>query len=402
MTTSMARKIWIGPTWALAVLLSSLSMLGPFAVDTYIPAFAPMMADLSASPVQLQQTLSVYLVGFAVMNLFHGAISDSLGRRRVVLWGLVVFSLASLGCANARSIELLIFFRALQGMATGAGIVVGRAILRDILAPEDAQRAMNQVTIFFGIAPALAPMLGGLISEYFGWRVIFLFLAGLGLMLWALNYRFLPESLQRPQRQPFSMSNLLSGYGALFTDRRVALLSLSSGLPFTSMFLYILAAPAFLGEHLQWPTTDFFLFFLLTISGVMVGAWANGFAAGKLSRGKQIGIGFSLMFLGAALNVGFNLYGTMQLSLLLFPIWLLSFGWAQTVPLLTIMLLDLHPNRRGMASSAQSFVGSIANAVAAGVVAPVAMGSVLGLATASTALLLCGLLTWMMVRRCIV
>ena len=129
---------WQAPKWAFSVLLAVLGMLGPFSIDTYLPAFAGIAQSLGATPVQMQQTLSAYLFGFAFMALFHGALSDSFGRRPVVLWGLAVFTLASVGCALSQSIGQLIAFRALQGLSTGAGIVVSRAIIRDVYPPAQA------------------------------------------------------------------------------------------------------------------------------------------------------------------------------------------------------------------------------------------------------------------------
>jgi DHA1 family bicyclomycin/chloramphenicol resistance-like MFS transporter len=109
----------------------------------------------------MQQTLSAYLFGFAFMNLFHGALADSFGRRPVVLWGIAMFTLASAGCALSQTIGQLVFFRALQGLSTGAGIVVSRAVIRDMFPPAQAQKVMSQVTIYFGVAPAIAPIVGG-------------------------------------------------------------------------------------------------------------------------------------------------------------------------------------------------------------------------------------------------
>ena len=156
-----AHTLWRAPRWALAVLLACLGMLGPFSIDTYLPAFTGIATAIGATPVEMQQTLSAYLFGFAFMNLFHGALSDSFGRRPVVLWGLAVFTIASLGCALSQTIGQLVVFRALQGLSTGAGIVVSRAVIRDMFPPADAQRVMSQVTIYFGVAPAVAPMIGG-------------------------------------------------------------------------------------------------------------------------------------------------------------------------------------------------------------------------------------------------
>ena len=150
------------------MLLACLGMLGPFSIDTYLPAFPGIAQTLSASPLQLQQTLSAYLFGFAFMNLFHGALADSFGRRPVILAGVAVFALASIGCALAASPAQLIGFRALQGLATGAGTVVSRAVIRDMFPPADAQRVMSQVTLFFGVAPAVAPLVGGLLFVHAG------------------------------------------------------------------------------------------------------------------------------------------------------------------------------------------------------------------------------------------
>ena len=245
-----AHLLWRGPRWTLALLLACLGMLGPFSIDTYLPAFAGIATSVSATPLQMQQTLSSYLLGFAAMNLFHGALSDSLGRRPLVLGGMAVFTLASVGCALSDSIGALVLFRALQGMSAGAGMVVSRAIIRDMFAPADAQRVMSQVTLFFGVAPAVAPMVGGLLFVHAGWHSIFWLLAAVGAALWLANWRLLPETLHPGARQPIDVRNLLRGYWQLARNPRFLALVLASGIPFNGMFLYVLAAPVFLGEHL--------------------------------------------------------------------------------------------------------------------------------------------------------
>ena len=241
-----ADQLWRGPRWALAALLAVLGMLGPFSIDTYIPAFAGMTESLGATPVEMQQTLSAYLFGFAFMNLFHGALADSFGRRPVVLWGIAMFTLASAGCALSESVGQLVFFRAMQGLSTGAGIVVSRAVIRDMFPPAQAQQVMSQVTIYFGVAPALAPIVGGWLFVHLGWHSIFWFLTGVGVVLWATNYRFLPETLEPKARQPFEVRHLMRGYWQLGSSPRFLLLALASGVPFNGMFLYVLSAPAFL------------------------------------------------------------------------------------------------------------------------------------------------------------
>ena len=394
-----AAQIWRAPRWALAVLLALLGMLGPFSIDTYLPAFSGIARSLGATPAEMQQTLSAYLFGFAFMNLFHGALSDSLGRRPVVLWGIAVFTLASAGCAMSQSIGQLVFFRALQGLSTGAGIVVSRAVIRDMFAPAQAQKVMSQVTIYFGVAPAVAPLIGGWLFVHLDWHSIFWFLTLVGAALWAANYKLLPETLHLSHRQPFEVKHLMRGYWQLGSNPRFLLLALASGIPFNGMFLYVLSAPAFLGEHLQLAPPDFFWLFLLTIAGIMMGAWLSGRMAGRLPAKQQIRYGFSVMLLVSVVNVTANFVWVPQASWAMFPIALFAFGWALMVPVVTLLVLDLYPERRGMASSLQAFVGSTANGIVAGVVAPLVMHSTRALAVTSLGMLGVGLLAWLYLHR---
>ena len=389
-----AESLWRGPRWTLAALLAILGMLGPFSIDTYIPAFAGMTQSLGATPVEMQQTLSAYLFGFAFMNLFHGAMADSFGRRPVVLWGIAMFTLASAGCALSQSVGQLVFFRAMQGLSTGAGIVVSRAVIRDMFPPAQAQQVMSQVTIYFGVAPALAPIVGGWLFVHLGWHSIFWFLTGVGVVLWVTNYRFLPETLELQARQPFEVRHLMRGYWELGSSPRFLLLALASGVPFNGMFLYILSAPAFLGEHLALRPTQFFWFFMLTISGIMAGAWLSGRMAGKVTPKKQIRHGFVIMLTTAVLNLVANLFLPAHVSWAMFPIAIFAFGWAMMVPVVTLLVLDLNPQRRGMASSLQAFIGSTANGIVAGVIAPLVMDSTPALAAASLSMLCIGLIAW--------
>jgi DHA1 family bicyclomycin/chloramphenicol resistance-like MFS transporter len=394
-----ASALWPGPRWSLALLLACLGMLGPFAVDTYLPAFDGIARTLGATPIEMQQTLSAYLFGFAVMNLFHGALADSFGRRPVVLWGLALFTLASVGCALAPSIGWLIFFRALQGVSAGAGIVISRAIIRDMFAPADAQRVMSQVTIYFGVAPAVAPMIGGVLFVYGDWHSIFWLLAVIGAMLWFVNWRRLPETLFAEHVQPFELRHLLRGYWQLGGDPRFLALALASGIPFNGMFLYVLSAPAWLGGHLKLAPTEFFWFFSLSIGGIMAGAWLSGRRAGRISQRKQIRRGFEVMVGATVLNVLFSATLEPHWAWALPPVALFSFGWAMMVPVVTLAVLDLVPERRGMASSLQAFVGGVANGLVAGVLAPLVMHSTLALALTSAGFLTVGLVAWQWVKR---
>jgi DHA1 family bicyclomycin/chloramphenicol resistance-like MFS transporter len=393
-----AQLLWRAPRWALAFLLACLGMLGPFSIDTYLPAFTGIAQTIGATPVEMQQTLSAYLFGFAVMNLFHGSLSDSFGRRPVVLWGVALFTLASAGCALADSIGALVFFRALQGMSAGAGIVVSRAVIRDMFPPADAQRVMSQVTIYFGVAPAVAPMVGGFLFVNVGWHAIFWFLTAVGVALWIANYRLLPETLHTTQKQPFNVRNLMRGYWQLGSSPRFLMLALASGIPFNGMFLYVLSAPVFLGEHLRLGPGEFFWFFTLTIGGIMGGAWLSGRLAGRIKPKHQIRHGFVIMIVISVANLALNLAFPAQAWWALLPIAIFAFGWALMVPVVTLMVLDLVPDRRGMASSFQAFIGSMANGLVAGVIAPFVMHSTVSLAVASMLMMSIGVFAWIWVK----
>jgi DHA1 family bicyclomycin/chloramphenicol resistance-like MFS transporter len=260
--------------------------------------------------------------------------------------------------------------------------------------PAQAQKVMSQITIYFGVAPAVAPMVGGLLFAHLGWHAVFWFLTVVGVALWAANFKLLPETLHVTQRQPLKLSNLLKGYWQLGRDPRFFLLALASGIPFNGMFLYVLSAPAFLGEHLGLAPTQFFWFFVLSISGIMAGAVVSGRMAGKLAPKQQIRHGFVIMVSIAVVNLLANLMFKAHVSWALFPVMIFAFGWAMMVPVVTLLVLDLHPERRGMASSLQAFIGSSANGLVAGGVAPLVMHSTVGLAAASLAMLSVGLFAW--------
>jgi len=277
--------------------------------------------------------------------------------------------------------------------------VVSRAVIRDLFPPADAQRVMSQVTLFFGIAPAVAPIVGGFLFVHAGWQAVFWFLTGVGVVLWLSNWWLLPETLPTAQRQPFEASHLLKGYVTLLSHPRFVLLALASGVPFNGMFLYVLSAPAFLGEHLHLAPTQFFWFFVCTISGIMGGAFLSGRLAGRIAPSRQIKLGFAVMLVVSVINLVANALFEADVRWSLWPIGLYALGWALMTPVVTLMVLDLFPQRRGMAASLQAFVGAASNGLVAGVLAPLVMHSTVGLALASLLLMLVGLFAWAWLQR---
>jgi DHA1 family bicyclomycin/chloramphenicol resistance-like MFS transporter len=233
-----------------------------------------------------------------------------------------------------------------------------------------------------------------------GWQSIFWMLTGIGLALLVATHRLLPETLHVEARQPFEVGNLLSGYWQLASSPRFLLLSLASGIPFNGMFLYVLSAPAFLGELLALAPTQFFWLFLLNILGIMLGAWLSGRQAGRWAPKRQIRHGFLIMLLSSVINLGANWLWPAHVSWALLPIAVFSFGWALVVPVVTLLVLDLHPERRGMASSLQAVIGAVSNGIVAGALAPLVMHSTVALAGACLAMLLVGLGSWLWLHQC--
>jgi DHA1 family bicyclomycin/chloramphenicol resistance-like MFS transporter len=311
----------------------------------------------------------------------------------------VLFTLSSAGCALSLHIGMLVFFRVVQGVSAGAGIVVSRAVIRDMFPPADAQRVMSQVTIYFGVAPAVAPMVGGFLFVHADWHAIFWFLTAVGVVLWIANYKLLPETLHRSHRQTFNVRNLLRGYWRLGGSPRFLALALASGIPFNGMFLYVLSAPVFLGEHLHLEPGEFFWFFTLTIAGIMGGAFLSGRMAGRIKPKHQIRHGFVIMLAVSLVNLALNLLFEPNVWWALIPLAIYSFGWALMVPVVTLLVLDQAPLRRGMASSLQACIGSVANAFVAGVISPLVMHSTLHLALASLLMSCIGIVAWFFVRK---
>lgn len=387
------------PRWLLALLLAALGMLGPFAVDTYIPAFPSIAKDLDASVLQMQQTFSVYLIGFAVMFLFHGALSDSFGRKPVILSGLAVFFIGTVGCAMSQTIGQLLFFRALQGVSVGAGMVVGRAMIRDLFADADAQRLMSMVTLWFGIAPAIAPILGGFLFSHYGWHSIFWFVALFTLGLIAMSAFGFHETLPDEKRQPFRLHPLLAGYREVGASLSFLLLSFAAGFNFNGFFLYILSAPVYLPQQLHLGPTEYAWLFVPGIGGIMTGAFISGRVAGRWSPPKTVRAGYAIMSLAVLGNLALSAFATPAVPWSVIPIFIYAVGTATAYPSLSLMVMDLFPFRRGMATSLSAFVGGLINAMVAGILSPALSHSPLLLACGMGAMMLSGLFCWTAYRR---
>ncbi len=374
----------------LAFLLAALSAIGPFSIDAYLPAFPAMAQQLGASDLEIQQTLTAYLIPFAFMMLWHGALSDALGRRRIILVGLVLFALASLLCACATRIETLWLGRALQGASSGIGIVVGRAMVRDVLDGPYAQRLMAKIAILFAIAPAVAPVAGGYLLRFFDWHGIFIFLALFASFLLAACAAWLPETLTVEKRQSLHPRELLGAYRAVFSHGVFLRLALANACNFNAHFVYVLAAPVFLIRHLGLSPQSFAILFVPQVVGMMAGSFLSGRLAGRLSHRRTITISYAVMAVAAVLNLAINLALPPSLPWSIVPLPLFACGMALAMPNMQLLALDLFPARRGLVSSALSAVHTSISTLSTALVIPLLWGSALGLAAGMAGFLALG------------
>jgi DHA1 family bicyclomycin/chloramphenicol resistance-like MFS transporter len=384
------------PASGLAILLAALAAVGPFSIDAYLPAFPEIGASLAASDLQIQQTLSIYLFAFGVMTLWHGALSDSFGRRRVIMTGIAVYAVSALGCMAATSIETLWVMRVFQGLSAGAGMVVSRAMVRDLYQGPSAQRLMSHIAIMFAVAPAIAPMIGGWLLELLNWRAIFAFLALASLLLFAVCWRCLPESLPPEKRQPFSLEALAGGYLRVMRHGSFFILSIGIGVFFGGFFIYILSAPAFIREHLGLGATDFYWLFLPAMVGMVGGSWLCGRVAGRWSDQRALIAAFGVMGLAVVINLIVSEWLPRERLPAVLSLAVYNLGVALAMPITTLRALDLFPeNLRGMVASCQSFLQTLVSALIAAFVVPALSHSRMGLALGMAGLFGLGaLLVW--------
>lgn len=374
-------------------------MLGPFAVDMYLPAFPEIGAEFRVAPIALQQTLSVYMFAFAFMMLWHGALSDALGRRPIVLGGLALFALGTLGCAIAGNIQSLWLSRILQGLSAGTGLVVGRAIVRDRFHGPEAQRMLSQMTLVFGIGPAIAPIVGGALLNLLGWRWIFWAMLAWTVGMFALALRHLPETLPAAQRHPLHPRALWHNYRHVLGQPKFALLALIPSLNFCAFFLYIAAAPAFLVGLLGVSTWGFAWLFVPMIAGIMLGALLSGRIAGRLSPLRTIRAGFAVAAAGVLINLAVCHFLPPWVPWNVLPIFIYTIGSSLIMPSVTLLLLDLFPTMRGMTSSLQGFVQFALGAVVAGSLAPLFAVSLPSLAWGMAAFTAASFAIWLVYQR---
>jgi len=382
----------------LTLLLAGLTMVGPLAIDTYLPSFPAIARTFEASPLLIQQTLSMFLFCFAFMMLFYGTLSDSFGRRPVILGSLVLYIVASIGGALAPSIGVLLLCRILQGLAAGAGSVVGRAIVTDRFSGGEAQKILSHIMMVFGLAPALAPILGGWMQVNFGWRSIFWFLTAFAALMFVAVQRTLPESLPAKDRHPFHPGAIAANYWMVLRHRQFVLLSAALGVSFAGFALYIGSAAYFVINILHLSETSFAWLFIPLISGMVVGSAISSKLAHRYSQQAMIGAGYALMALGAVANVAYNWLFAAEVPWAVLPLFVYSFALALAMPPMTLQALNHFPQHNGLAASMQSFIQMILFALVSGLLAPLLFESAFKLACGMLGGLVVSLVMWWLAR----
>lgn len=374
-------------------------MLAPFSIDTYLPSFPDIGRELAASPLALQQTLSFYLLAFGAMMLVYGPLSDAYGRRRVILIALVAYLASSIACALATSAELLLAARVGQGLSASAGFVIGRAVIRDAFAGAQAQRALSHVMLIFGIGPAFAPIIGGVLHDWWGWRSVFWFLAALGLVVWVIALRALPETLPPVGRQSAHPRVITRAYWHALTNVRFVLLVGVTFLNFGGFFLYVAGSPVILYQHVGMGADQFGWLFVPLVGGMMIGAFFSGRVSGKWDPSRTIATGFALTLFGAATNVLLAMLVPAHLVFVVVPVMVYACGMSLAMPSVTLAGLELYPTHRGLASAVQGGLQTSFNALVAGALTPLLANRLPHLALGMLALTASSMLLWLWWRR---
>jgi DHA1 family bicyclomycin/chloramphenicol resistance-like MFS transporter len=385
--TATARSVALIP-----FVLAMLSMIGPFSIDTPFPAFSEMGRALDASVGQMQLVVTAYLLSFAAMSIFHGPLSDAVGRRPVIVVSLLVYAVASVACVFAPSLELLLVGRVMQGLAAGGSTIVSRTIIRDMFDGPEAQRLMSQVAVIFGLAPAAAPVVGGLLVQVGPWETVFWFMAALALVLVGLTVALLPESHPPERRVPLRVGEIVRGLTTVLRVPAFHRMAWAGTLVFGAQFLYIGGAAIFVVDLLGEGELDFWKLFLPMIGAMVIGSVMSGRLGRMVTSSRLVSVGYAVSTAGALLGIAVALTPAGEvLPWAALGISLVAFGNGLAFPNIQLLMLDLVPTRRGAVMSASSFVTLVFNAASAALLAPYAGRSVLGFAVAAA---VCVVLGW--------
>lgn len=396
----MSRPVPLPAFPVMVLMLGLLACVAPATIDAYLPAFGALGREFAVPPDTVQLTLGVYMACYAAMLLLHGALSDSLGRRRVVLAALGAYVCGALLAAAAPGFGWLLAARALQGLSAGAGIVVGQAIIRDCYDGADARRAMSYLILVFNLSPAVAPIIGGHLAAHQGWRAIFLMLALLAAAALALCALRLPETLPAGRRPPLSWRGLAANYARVLGTPRFVALGAAFSLIFAAQAFLIGAAPDFIANVLGLPETAFAYLFVPLVAGAMLGALFAARMAGRWSDARITALAYLLMGGSCLANVAYvAAVDRPALPWAVILPGLYTCGLAMSVPAMTLRILGRVPALSGTAASVLGFMQMSVFSVVGGWCVPLVYGQPLRLALAMLACVAASALGWAWLHR---
>ena len=337
-------------TLLLIFILGGISALTPFAIDMYLPAMPEIARDFLVSPGAVQQTLIAYTAGFAIGQLFHGPISDSYGRRPVLIVGIFLFLVGAVFCALADDIETLTYVRAAQGFFGSAGAVVVQALVRDMFDKEEFSRSMSFITLVTTLAPLVAPMIGGYLSLWLGWRSIFWLLAVLAGLVILLVVFLLPETLPSENRPVLRIGSTLRNYIKILHSKQSLGYIFASGFSFAGMFAFLTAGSFVYIDYYGVSSENFGFLFGLNILCLILMTSLNGKFVRKTGSEKMLKIGILIQLLA-----GLSLIGAQVLDLGLWGTVIPIVFYVGTISVIgsnaMAIVLSVYPQQAGTASS---------------------------------------------------
>jgi len=377
-------------TFALTALLAGLSAVGPLTTDMYLPSLPDIARQLGASSAQVQLTISAYLIGFAAGQIIYGPVSDRHGRKPVLIAAIALYCAASLACALSTSIEMLIVARAFQALGGSGGIVLTRAIVRDIYSGAHAGRELSVIGSVMALAPVLAPVIGGLIQTVFGWRVTFLALVGAGFAGAAVVWALLPETLNNRAAEPVSLPSMLRSYRIVGRNPAyLAYLSITSA-SYAGLFAWISGSAFVLQDLYGLAPFDFGVAFALGSIGYMAGSAIAARLVIRLGLDGVLGLGGCACAAGGLALVAAVAFGLTSSMSLVLPMAIYLAGLGMVLPQGIAGAMTPFPERAGAASSLFGFLQQTAAALCGAAVGwflgqsawPLALGvATMGLAT---------------------
>ncbi|MCA3634582.1 MAG: multidrug effflux MFS transporter [Methylobacterium sp.] len=386
-------------TLGMTILLGLLTAIGPLSTDMYLPSLPSIQQHFGATTAQAQWTLSAYLLGFALGQVFYGPLSDRRGRKQVMLAGLALYAFANLASAMAPSLEVLIAARFLQGVGAAGPMVLARAIVRDLHEGREAGQMLARMGTIMGIVPAIAPMLGAGIEILSGWRMNFLAVVFLAIALGIAVARRLPETLRQPLVSPFSVREIMRGYGELCRDGRFTSFALLSAVTYAGLFAFISGSSFVMQGHFGLSPAGFAATFGVMVLGYILGTvMAQKVVASKGSL-RAIEIGAVLQAVAGLALLGFSFVMPYWLAGLAVPMAFYAMGVGFTLPQSAAGALMPFPDRAGSVSSLLGIMQMSFAAIVGALVGAFVAQSPVAL-TAATALMgLIGMATLPRIRR---